>query len=89
MKRLFLLFSFLPFLTFLKAQEVKVEFVTPSIIHVIKGTPTRSLVVTAKPEDVKLTRQGHLTSSDVLAVRQDPKTGALTFLTAKGQVLLR
>ena len=89
MKRLFLLFSFLPFLTFLKAQEVKVEFVTPSIIHVIKGTPTRSLVVTAKPEDVKLTRQGHLTSSDVLTVRQDPKTGALTFLTAKGQVLLR
>ena len=89
MKRLFLLFSFLPFLTFLKAQEVKVEFVTPSIIHVIKGTPTRSLVVTTKPESVKLTRQGHTTSSDVLTVRQDPKTGALTFLTAKGQVLLR
>ena len=46
-------------------------------------------MVTAKPEDVKLTRQGHMTSSDMLTVRQDPKTGALTFLTAKGQVLLR
>ena len=46
-------------------------------------------MVTAKPEDVKLTRQGHMTSSDMLTVRQDPKTGALTFLTTKGQVLLR
>ena len=46
-------------------------------------------MVTTKPESVKLTRQGHTTSSDVLTVRQDPKTGALTFLTAKGQVLLR
>ena len=71
------------------AQNVKVEFLTPSIVHVTKGVPTKTLVVTAKPEDVKLTRKGLVTSSDMLTVRQDAKTGALTFLTAKGKVLLQ
>ena len=90
MKRLILALFFLPFLTSMTAQDVKIEFVTPSIVHVTKGTPTKSLVVTAKPMD-----QSHCTmvngqwkSSD-LTVKQDPKTGALTFLTAKGKVLLR
>ena len=69
--------------------EVKIEFVTPSIVHVTKGTPTKTLVVTAQPEDVKLTKKGNTTSSDVLTVKQDPKTGNLTFFTAKGKVLLR
>ena len=76
-------------LTSVKAQDVQIEFITPSIIHVVKGTPTKTLVVTAKPADVQITRQGYTTSSDVLTVKQDPKTGALTFLTAKGKVLLR
>ena len=89
MRRLFLLLLSLPVLATVKAQEVKVEFVTPSIVHVVKGTPTKSLVVTAKPQDVKLIRQGNATSSEVLTVRQDPKTGSLTFLTTKGKVLLR
>ncbi|MBQ8988116.1 MAG: DUF5110 domain-containing protein [Prevotella sp.] len=89
MKKLFLLLLFLPVLTNVKAQDVKIEFVTPSIVHVVKGTPTKTLVVTAKPEDVKLTRKGDITSSAVLTVRQDPKTGSLTFLTANGKVLLR
>ena len=71
------------------AQEVKVEFMTPMIVHVVKGQPTKSLVVTAKPEQVAVTRQGNTMKSSELTVKQDPKTGALTFLTAKGKVLLR
>jgi len=70
------------------AQNVKVEFMTPAIVHVTKGTPTQTLVVTAKPEDVKLTRKGNTVSSSVLTVKQDAQ-GNLTFLTAKGKVLLR
>jgi len=70
------------------AQEVKVEFVTPSIVHITKGTPTKSLVVTAKPQDVAVARQGNTLKSSELTVRQDAQ-GFLTFLTAKGKVLLR
>ena len=89
MKRLTLtLLSFLALIS-VKAQDVQIEFITPSLIHVVKGTPTKTLVVTAKPADVQITRQGYTTSSDVLTVKQDPKTGCLTFLTAKGKVLLR
>ena len=83
MKRLFLVFLTLSFLVSLSAQEVKIEFVTPSIVHVTKGQPTKSLVVTAKSEG------RFAMSSDVLTVKKDPKTGCLTFLTAKGKVLLR
>ena len=89
MKRLTLTFISFLVLVSLKAQNVQIEFITPRIVHVIKGTPTKSLVVTAKPADVQITRQGYAMSSDVLTVRQDPKTGCLTFLTAKGKVLLR
>ena len=89
MKRLTLtLLSFLALIS-VKAQDVQIEFITPSLIHVVKGTPTKTLVVTAKPADVQVTHQGYTTSSDVLTVKQDPKTGCLTFLTAKGKVLLR
>ena len=72
-----------------KAQEVKVEFLTPTIVHIVKGQPTKSLVVTAQPEAVAVTHQGNTFKSSMLTVKQDPKTGVLTFLTAKGQVLLR
>ena len=71
------------------SQQVKIEFVTPRIVHVVKGQPTKTLVVTAKKEDVKVTKKGNEQSSGELTVRQDPKTGSLTFLTPKGQVLLR
>ena len=70
------------------AQEMKVEFVTPSIVHVVKGQPTKSLVVTAKPEQVTVARQGNTYKSSELTVKQDAQ-GNLTFLTAKGKVLLR
>ncbi|MBP5347078.1 MAG: DUF5110 domain-containing protein [Bacteroidales bacterium] len=89
MKRLFLTFIVSTLCLLASAQEVKIEFITPSIVHVTKGVPTKSLVVIAQPEEVAVTRKGDALSSKVLTVRQNPKTGALTFLTAKGKVLLR
>ena len=72
-----------------QAQDVKIEFITPSIVHVVKGQPTKTLVVTAKPQDVAVTKKGNTTSkSSELTVKQDAK-GNLTFLTAKGKVLLK
>ena len=57
-------------------------------MHVVKGQPTKTLVITAKPEQVKVVKKGNITSSSELTVKQDAK-GNLTFLTAKGKVLLR
>ena len=71
-----------------QAQDVKIKFITPSIVHVVKGQPTKTLVVTAKPQDVAVTKKGNTTSSKELTVKQDAK-GNLTFLTAKGKVLLK
>ena len=71
-----------------RAQQVKVEFLTPTIVHVVKGQPTKSLVVTLQPEQVAVVQKGNSYSSSALTVRQDAQ-GNLTFLTAKGQVLLR
>ncbi len=68
--------------------QVKVEFMTPSIVHVVKGEPTKSLVVIAKPEQVEIKQKGNTWSSNALTVKQDAQ-GNLTFLTAKGKVLLR
>ena len=70
------------------AQEVKVEFFTPSIVHVVKGQPTKTLVVTAKPDDVQLSKVSGQWKSSELTVRLDAN-GNLTFLTAKGKVLLK
>ena len=70
------------------AQQVKVEFMTPAIVHIVKGEPTKTLVITAKPEQVDVKQKGKTWSSSVLTVKQDAQ-GNLTFLTAKGKVLLR
>ena len=70
------------------AQTVKIEFITPSIVHVVKGQPTKTLVITAKPEQVNVVKKGNTMSSSELTVKQDAQ-GNLTFLTAKGKVLLR
>ena len=70
------------------AQEVKVEFFTPGIVHVVKGQPTKSLVITAQPEQVDVARQGNTWKSRELIVKQDAQ-GCLTFCTAQGRVLLR
>ena len=71
-----------------KAQDVKITFMTPRIVHVVKGQPTKSLVVIAKPENVQCSMTHGLWKSSELTVRQDAN-GNLTFLTAKGKVLLR
>ena len=81
-------FSFLFPLAALAQQDVKVEFFTPSIVHVVKGQPTKTLVVTAQPEQVEVDQQEPFWKSSELIVRQDAQ-GRLTFLTAKGKVLLR
>ena len=68
--------------------DVKIEFFTPGIVHVVKGQPTKSLVVIAKPEEVTVKQTGNTWKSSELMVKQDAQ-GCLTFLTAKGKVLLR
>ena len=70
------------------ATDVKVEFVTPSIVHVVKGQPTKTLVVTLQPQRVEVTQKGNTLSSSELTVKQDAQ-GNLTFLTRKGKVLLK
>ena len=70
------------------AQDVTIEFVTPSIVHVVKGNATKTLVVTAKPMDKGWSASNGQWKSKELTVRQDAQ-GNLTFLTAKGQVLLQ
>ena len=72
---------------------VRLEFYTPHTVHVVK-TPAgkdynaRSLVVTAHPGDVAVSRKGNSVSSNVLTVSVDPATGIVAF-AAKGQTLLR
>ena len=74
--------------------QVKVEFYTPSIVHVVK-TPVghqyakESLVVIAKPDEVAVVQKGNAASSDVLTVKVDAKSGNLTFSDSKGRVMLR
>ena len=70
------------------AQDVRIEFFTPSIVHVVKGNPTKTLVVTAKPNEDGWQKNKGLWKSSELTVKQDAQ-GNLTFLTAKGKVLLR
>ncbi len=68
--------------------NVKVEFMTPSIVHVVKGQPTKTLVVTLQPQRVEVAQKGSTMSSSELTVKWDAQ-GNLTFLTRKGKVLLR
>ena len=67
---------------------VKVDFLTPNIVHVVKGQATKTLVVTLQPQQVEVTKKGNALSSSELTVKQDAQ-GNLTFLTRKGKVLLR
>lgn len=70
-------------------QEISVEFLTPSIVHIVKGQPTKSLVVTLQPEDVAVTQKDNEWRSSKLTVRKDKKTGSLSFLSSSGKPLLR
>ncbi|MCR5819001.1 MAG: glycoside hydrolase family 31 protein [Prevotella sp.] len=71
------------------AQETKIEFFTPSIVHVVKGDATNSLVVIAKPDDVKVTKKGNTWKTSELTVKLEPQTQTLVFMTNKGKVLLK
>ena len=77
MKRLLSLAILATGWTQVQAQDVKIEFITPSIVHVVKGQPTKTLVVTAKPEQVSVVKKGNTTSSKDLTVKQDAQ-GNLT-----------
>ena len=88
MKRLYLLALLAIGLIQAQAQRVKVEFFTPGIVHIVKGEPTKTLVVTAQPENVAVTQNGNTWKSSALTVKMDAQ-GNLTFLDAKGKVLLR
>ena len=68
---------------------VKVEFFTPSIVHVVKEQPTKTLVITAKPENVAVTQKDNTWKSSELTVKLEPETQTLVFMTNKGKVLLR
>ena len=94
MKRNLLLTVALLAAVLVRAQRVEVKFFTPAVVHVVKyptaaESARKSLVVTAQPADVAVTVKGNVMSTSELIVRQDPKSGCLTFLTAKGKVLLR
>ena len=88
MKRLIISLMTVMFTVAVFAQDVKVEFITPSIVHIVKGQPTKTLVVTAKPENVAVSKSGSTWKSSELTVKQDAQ-GNLTFLTAKGKLLLK
>ena len=90
MKRyLFLFAACLTTVAALAQPDVKIEFFTPSIVHIVKGQPTKSLVITAKPEQVEVIKQGNTWKSSELMVKYDPAMMSFTFCTAKGRVLLR
>ena len=92
MKRIVLFFTCLLGGTVAWAQEVKIDFFTPGIVHVVKspeGKQPRSLVVTAKPEEVAVNRKGNTWKSSELTVKLNPESKCLTFLTPSGKVLLQ
>ena len=88
-KRTILLVAALLAIAVGRAQDVSIEFFTPSIVHVVKGKPTKSLVVIAQPENVAVTRHGNTWVSSELIVKLAPETQTLTFMTNKGKVLLK
>ena len=76
------------------AQRVKIEFFTPRVVHIVKSQTDdyagkKSLVVTATKQDVALQQRGGTISSGELSVKLDERTGCVTFMTPKGNVLLR
>lgn len=84
---------------FVSANAQQIEFFTPRTVRVVKDAPDMSkdaglsLVVTAKPEQVKVSVKtvGEETvySSSALVVRVNSKTHAVTFTDKAGNVLLK
>ena len=89
MKRLVITLMTVMFAVVAFAQDVKVEFITPSIVHIVKGQPTKTLVITAKPQDVTVSKSGNTWKSSELTVKLDPEMKTFTFMTNKGKVLLK
>ena len=92
MKRFLLVLAALLSTMLVWSQDVEIEFFTPSIVHVVKspgGKRPKSLVVTAAPEQVAVSRKGNSFKSKALTVRLNPATQCLTFLTSDGKVLLQ
>lgn len=92
MKRILLVFAALLCGTLLWSQEIEVEFFTPSIVHIVKspnGERPKSLVVTAKPQDVAVNKSSNTWKSKELTIKLDPTSKCLTFLTSSGKVLLK
>ena len=46
--------------TTVRAEDVKIEFVTPGIVHVVKGQSTKTLVVTLRPQQVEEIGRAHV-----------------------------
>ncbi|MBQ1698447.1 MAG: DUF4968 domain-containing protein, partial [Bacteroidales bacterium] len=72
---------------------IYVEFYTDEIVRVTKFPAGRevqpqSLVVTAKPQDVKVTAKSNSVQSAKLTVKFNPQTFALSFYDSKGKLLL-
>ena len=91
MKRILVLLSGLLTGMLVLAQETKIEFFTPRIVHVVKslnGKQPKSLVVTAAPQEGVFSHSGNTWKSSELTVKLDPATNNITFLSAKGKVLL-
>ena len=83
------------FLCAVMSNAQKVEFFTPSIVHIVKeqGTtvPTKSEVVIAKPQQVKVTEK---TSAESTVYKSSELTvtvnnGKVTFADKKGNILLK
>ncbi len=72
----------------------EVEFFTPLTVKIVKypeGNTNKdeSLTVIAEPENVKTVKTNNSLSSKELTVKIDLKTGALSFIDSKGNILLR
>ena len=92
MRRILVLLSGLLTEMIVLAQETKIEFFTPGIVHVVKsfdGKTPKSLVVTAKPQQVSVSHNDNTWKSRELTVKLNPTSNSLTFLSASGKVLLR
>ena len=89
MKRLVITLMTVMFAVVAFAQDVKVEFITPSIVHIVKGQPTKTLVITAQPQDVTVSKSSNTWKSSELTVKLDPEMKTFTFMTNKGKVLLK
>ena len=89
MKRLVITLMTVMFAVVAFAQDVKVEFITPSIVHIVKGQPTKTLVITAQPQDVAVSKSSNTWKSSELTVKMDPEMKTFTFMTNKGKVLLK